>query len=149
MRGVVVVPSRELARQVHAVFEALKPEMEDIPMRICLAAGQPDEQVLIEPNWDLIPPSRRPRPAEGKWGFWQLHKFPFPDLVPEEDREPVPQGGIVDGQCDTLIGLRGDGRDGVIVGVAVRHQDAGGSEPQELVQALEGFKKRLPLPPPL
>ena len=45
VRGVVVVPSRELARQVHAVFEALKPEMEDIPMRICLAAGQPDEQV--------------------------------------------------------------------------------------------------------
>ena len=105
--ALVMTPTRELARQVHAVFEALKPEMEDIPMRICLAAGQPDEQVLIEPNWDLIPPSRRPRPAEGKWGFWQLHKFPFPDLVPEEDREPVPQGGIVDGQCDVIVATPG------------------------------------------
>ena len=78
MRGVVVVPSRELARQVHAVFEALKPEMEDIPMRICLAAGQPDEQVLIEPNWDLIPPSRPAAPGGGQVGLLAAPQVPLP-----------------------------------------------------------------------
>jgi len=107
VRGVIVVPSRELARQVHAVFELLVPAMEDIPLRICLAAGQPDEQVLIEPDWSLVPPSRRTQPAEGKWGFWQLHKFPMKDLIPESDREPVPQGGIVEGQCDVIIATPG------------------------------------------
>lgn len=106
LRGVVVVPSRELARQVHEVLEALLPDMEDIPLRCCLCAGQPGEKVFVEPDWDLIPPSARPKTPAGQFSMWDLEKCLDPLLVPEHLKEAMPAGGAPHGP-DVIVATPG------------------------------------------